>query len=254
MEHTGGCIAGRTGERTVARFAWARSEVAASRLSRSCGFRQLASSSSSLEARSGPAPTGTAILPFGFAYFSVLIARTASAMRRVNSAASVAPSKTWRRGLAVAVGTESWPESAVAVTRKAKRFWKRPFLLGKFLHRLLPRACFSFCEGPVNFAASASLRRLISTHVICLAHSDTCFTGTAECRRYYTFNDAWLLNESASRRQKAVCPTPSATATALSGRLEALCTAGFRSLCSLSPRMCSFRRTLLWPCTIRRAA
>ena len=109
----------------MARFAWARSEGAASRLSRSCGFRQLASSSSSLEVRSGPAPTGTAILPFGFAYFSVLTVRTESAMRLANSKTSAVPGKTWRRGLVGVAGTESWQELVAVVALKAKRFWKR---------------------------------------------------------------------------------------------------------------------------------
>lgn len=163
--------------------AWARSKVAASPRSRFYGFQLLASSSGSLVAQSGPAPASTATLPFSFACFSTLIARTASAVRPAGFAASTAPSKTWHLAPEAEASTENWLEWAVAVTEKTAYFQGRALLPATYpLH--LPYAGFFFFGEPVSFVAFAVPAHLIFTRCTNSEHSGTCFAFTAEFRYF----------------------------------------------------------------------
>ena len=167
MGHTGGCTAERTGERTMGRFAWARSREAALRLSRFCGFQQPASSSGSSGARSGPAPVNSAVPPFSFEYFSVPVTEIVFATLQVSSAASAVPSKILHQAPAEAAGRGNWREWEVAMPMIAQKVNNiKSFLERRFLHRFPKSVCFFFCGGPTNFTAFAFPALLICAHPV----------------------------------------------------------------------------------------
>ena len=214
MGHTGGCTAERTGERTLGRFAWARSWEAASRLSRFCGSPQPASSSGSSGARSGHVPVNSAVLPSSFAYFAVLVTEIESATPPVSSAASAVPDKILRPAPAEEAGRGNWREWEVVMSMIAQKVKNiKYFLECRFLCRFPKSVCFFFCGEPTNFTASASPAQLTCARLANSKRMRHVFTVKLRCPCIET--EARFLSKSFGCQRKALYPAPFAAATRL---------------------------------------